>query len=199
MHPWIVALALTLAPGCPLAEKAIATRVTLFGYADNDPPGTAIAHPVVHQHASGAGTYADPITFAANAKQFAPGTRIYVPYLQKYFIMEDDCATAIKTANAATPLVDLWAGGTASSDVRELLNTESYFTRSLAQVIIDPAPNHPVNVAPIFADRSTPNKQFWSRAAIRPNSQGRDREASTEPSAVLRIFPALKSLNVGWR
>lgn len=45
----------------------------------------------------GKGTFDDPNTFATAARdagspaEFAPGTRIYVPEVRKYFVMEDQC------------------------------------------------------------------------------------------------------------
>jgi hypothetical protein len=169
------AFVLGFLPACAQAETAVTVRVTLFGYADNDPPGTAIAHPRIHRGAAGQGTYNDPITFAANPEQFAPGTMIYVPYLQKYFVMEDDCATAIKTASYGAPLIDLWAGGTASSNYNQLMAAESAYTRDSAQIIVNPTADHPVKAAPIFADRSTPREQVATRELSRRGDSWRDR------------------------
>jgi 3D (Asp-Asp-Asp) domain-containing protein len=138
------------------AGSPLTVRITLSGYADNNPRGTEIAHPVIHHRAGGVGTYNNPITFAANPRTFRPGTKIYVPYLRKYFIIEDDAQTAIATAGHGLPLIVLWAGGTASSNVDRLLATESAYTRNSAQVIVNPTPNHPVNAGSIFADSSTP-------------------------------------------
>ena len=71
--------------------------MTFYGYFDNSPPGTAIAHPVLHSGAGGVGTFDDPITFAVAPEvqnKVPAGTRIYIPSLQKYFIMEDDCTSS---------------------------------------------------------------------------------------------------------
>ncbi len=71
--------------------------MTFYGYFDNSPPGTAIAHPVLHSGAGGVGTFDDPITFAVAPEvqnRVPPGTKIYIPSLQKYFIMEDDCTSS---------------------------------------------------------------------------------------------------------
>src|ERR1041385_909076 len=68
--------------------------MTFYGFPDNSPPGTGIAHPVIHDGAGGKGTFADPITFAVAPqvqKSVRPGEIIYIPSLKKYFIMEDDC------------------------------------------------------------------------------------------------------------
>ena len=134
-----------------MAEKIASAYVTSYGYADNDPPGYAIAYPTLHKGAGGRGTYADPITFASDRDDIAPGTRIYVPYLKKYFIMEDYCASAVENKNDGL-WVDVWAGGTANSDVQALNRAENAITRESAQIIIDPTADHPVDLTPIFEE-----------------------------------------------
>src|SRR5262249_43801558 len=99
-----------------MVEKTINVYQTMYGWPDNDPPGTAaIAHPVLHQQAGGTGTYEDPITFASDPRDLPFGTIIYVPYLQKYFIAEDTCAEALKSTSDPVQ-IDLWTGGTAQTD-----------------------------------------------------------------------------------
>ena len=67
--------------------------MTLYGYVDNSPPGTDIAHPCgTRQGAGGTGTYADPITFATDVQEMAWCQVIYVPYMERYFIHEDECS-----------------------------------------------------------------------------------------------------------
>jgi len=66
--------------------------VTLYGWPDNSPPGGAIAYPGLHSTAGGTGTFSDPITFATDRSEIAPGTKVYYSFLKRYFIMEDDCA-----------------------------------------------------------------------------------------------------------
>jgi 3D (Asp-Asp-Asp) domain-containing protein len=69
-----------------------------------------VAYPQIHDGlAGGTGTFLDPITFAADPTIFAPGAMVYVPFLSRYFIMEDDCPGC----TGATHL-DLWMGGTVS-------------------------------------------------------------------------------------
>src|SRR5580698_5617316 len=68
--------------------------ITFYGWPDNSPPGNKIAHPVLHEVASGDGTYCNPTTFATEPKndvKIPYGIKIYVPFLQQYFIREDDC------------------------------------------------------------------------------------------------------------
>ena len=139
-----------------MAETTIDARVTMYGFPDNDPPFSAnIAHPVLHQQASGIGTFDDPITFAGDPGDIPFGTKIYVPHVQKYFIMEDTCADAMASPNDRLQ-VDLWAGGSANTDVQQILSVENANTRSSAQVILNAEPGHPVNLTP-FDGSPTPS------------------------------------------
>jgi 3D (Asp-Asp-Asp) domain-containing protein len=97
-------------------------QITFYGAADNDPPGSReIAYPgVLHGQAGGAGTFDDPITFAAQDGRFAPGTKIYVPDVRRYFILEDSCASCSGSH------IDLWAG--AATD-RGIVRCEDSLTR----------------------------------------------------------------------
>ncbi|WP_132256636.1 hypothetical protein [Methylobacterium segetis] len=144
-----------------MAEQAISAHVTMYGWPDNDPPGAGIAYPQLHQQAGGTGTFEDPITFASDSRDFAPGTKIYVPYLQKYFIMEDYCADAVASTTDA-PHVDLWAGGNANSNVSSILAVENANTRDSAQIIVNAEAGHPVNVTPFDG----------SSSVLGPNSSG---------------------------
>jgi 3D (Asp-Asp-Asp) domain-containing protein len=119
----------------------------MYGFPDNDPPDSAtIANPVLHRQAGGIGTFGDPITFASDPKVIPFGTKIYVPFLHKYFIMEDICAEAVRHPGISH--VDLWAGGNASTTVSALLAVEDANTRDAATIIVNPDPDHPVNVTP---------------------------------------------------
>lgn len=122
--------------------------VTFYGAADNDPPGsTTIEFPQVHQAAGGTGTYADPITFAtAYDDTYPPGTRIYVPRLEKYFVMEDSCA-----CDQPEDHVDLWAGGTGADP--GVLDCENQLTISgNEEVVKDPDPRRPVDTRPLYSE-----------------------------------------------
>lgn len=79
---------------------------TGYGWGDNDPPGSGeIAYPKLHDTAGGTGTYADPITAAVGDGAWEPGTIFYVPHVQRYFIVEDLCASC------SGAWIDLWVGG----------------------------------------------------------------------------------------
>jgi 3D (Asp-Asp-Asp) domain-containing protein len=125
-------------------------EVTLYGWADNDPPGAGIAYPVIHQQAGGIGTYSDPITFATDPREIPVGTEIYIPYLEKYFVMEDYCAQSVIDWQNGMWHVDLWTQSDASTNTTLLYGTEDYYTKSAATVIIDPASNLPVDTTPLL-------------------------------------------------
>jgi len=98
-------------------------QITFYGAADNDPPGSReIAYPgVMHGQAGGTGTFEDPITFAAQDGRFAPGTRIYVPDVRRYFILEDSCA------GCSGSHIDLWTG---VANDRGIVRCEDSLTRN---------------------------------------------------------------------
>src|SRR5579859_7095294 len=100
-RPLAIALSAAALMFGPAANAAHADTINLlttsYGYNDNDDGmghyGTAvISYPQIHSLATeDLGTYDQPVTFATDAGEFAPGTIVYVPFLQKYFIMEDGC------------------------------------------------------------------------------------------------------------
>jgi Ca-dependent carbohydrate-binding module xylan-binding len=86
----------------PAASMGTLEHAYLTGYSveDNTPPGSRdISNPVIHEQAGGTGTYADPITLAAGHSiingqdilDFPAGTRIYLPVLRIYGLVEDTC------------------------------------------------------------------------------------------------------------
>lgn len=81
-------------------------KMTFYGWPDNAQRGDDIAYPIKHQKAGGTGTYDDPITVAvvtqSNGGNWSPGTLMYVPSLQKYLIVEDECASCDKDQ------IDVW-------------------------------------------------------------------------------------------
>jgi len=128
--------------------------VTFYGAADNDPPGsTEIAHPNDrHQEAGGSGTYADPLSLAADPRALQVGTRVYYPPLRKYFVMEDDCAQCITDwRSSRRPHIDLWTGDFQGS---ALLACENALTPDgLVAVEVNPPPGRPVDPRPLFNGR----------------------------------------------
>jgi hypothetical protein len=161
-------------PAMLLATTQVQAFMTLYGYADNSPPGTDIAHPCLHSQAGGTGTYADPITFATDVAEMGWCQIIYVPYMQRYFIHEDECSQCDQTWNTLHLYrFDMWAGGDASSLVQPgraaLLGCESTWTRgnfptdpNNPTIEIDPPSNLPVVTAPVF----TPPTTCWTPIAV---------------------------------
>lgn len=128
------------------AQESLTVRVTLYGWPDNSPPGDAIDCPQIHDHAGGTGTFDDPVTFATGNDQngtLSCGTRIYVPYLKKYFIREDSCASC------NGPWTDLWAGGD-DSTAQAVLACEDSLTRDDVTITINPDDGLDVDTTPIF-------------------------------------------------
>jgi hypothetical protein len=158
----------------PQGTTSVQAFMTLYGYADNSPPGTVIAHPCLHSQAGGTGTYADPITFATDVAELGWCQIIYVPYMERYFIHEDECSECDQNWNTLHLYrFDMWAGGDASSLVqpgrKALLGCESTWTRgnsptdpSNPTIEIDPPSDLPVVTTPIF----TPPTSCWSPISL---------------------------------
>jgi hypothetical protein len=168
----------TAAP-IPTGQNAsfVLDSMTFYGYFDNSPPGTAIAHPVLHSGAGGVGTFADPISFAVAPevqKSVPPGTIMYIPSLQKYFIMEDDCTdsgpggVAVQGQGCDGELLsgknefDLWidgdpkttakdnpGAGTKNTD-KNMTSCEDKLTASKVTVIMNATEGQPVDSTPML-------------------------------------------------
>lgn len=139
-------------PAAPMATgsaQTINARLTGFSWQDNTPPGSStISMPVLHKVASGTGTFADPITtavpgHAGSGVETAKGTKIYVPKLKRYFIVEDSGATKV----SGTKHFDLWVGGQGFSKAASDKCESSY--TGTAQIIVNPPPSEPVTVGPL--------------------------------------------------
>jgi hypothetical protein len=151
--------------------------LTFYGYFDNSPPGTDIAHPVLHSGAGGVGTFDDPITFAVAPQvqnKVPPGTIMYVPSLEKYFIMEDDCTSSGpggppvqgqgcdgELANGVNEF-DLWIDGDPHKNAPDnpgsgpgnndsnMTSCEDTLTASKVTVILRAKSGQPVNTKPLL-------------------------------------------------
>jgi hypothetical protein len=84
--------------------------MTNYGFIDNSPPSAIIAYPNSgpkgHSQATeGTGTYDDPITcasdtsFSQGGATLSPGTIVYNPISQKYYIVEDGCTECSQDYN----------------------------------------------------------------------------------------------------
>lgn len=147
----------------PGASGTVQAFMTLYGYVDNSPPGAGIAHPCLHQKAGGTGTYTDPITFATDASELPWCEIIYVPYMERYFIHEDECSECDHDwKNLHLYRFDMWAGGDAASrhkpEKTALLRCERTWTRGNSirdpdnpTITVDPPSDLPVVSTPIFS------------------------------------------------
>ena len=157
-----VAAILTTAPSASASSSQNAF-LTFYGWWDNTPPGGDISYPGLHSTAGGTGTYADPITFASSSSEIAPGTRIYVSRVKKYFIMEDGCDECSADWSGKGPdggpklwHFDLWLGGKGGNAMKAiqcedaLTHSNADGTPSLEPVVVDPPNNETYDSTPIF-------------------------------------------------
>jgi 3D (Asp-Asp-Asp) domain-containing protein len=135
--------------------------VTFYGWADNSPPGNAIAYPMnggyptVHNAAGGTGTFTDPITLATDEAELPIGTIVYIPFIEKYLVMEDDCTECDQDWTSTMKRhVDVWMNSDGTDNATDLTNCEDQWTKSAAAVQVNPAAGLPVTTAPLF-DPST--------------------------------------------
>ena len=145
------------ADGSGDAAALMSVYVTFYGWADNSPPGGAIAYPMsdgyatVHDAAGGAGTYADPITFATDKSEFPVGTILYVPFIEKYVIMEDDCVECDSDWTSAHKWhIDVWMNSNGTESSSSLASCEDRWTRDSTPVEMGPPPGRTVTTAPLF-------------------------------------------------
>jgi hypothetical protein len=151
----------------PTTTGTVQAFMTLYGYVDNSPPGPGIAHPCLHNTAGGTGTYADPITFATDVDELPWCEIIYVPYVERYFIHEDECSQCDHDwKKFKLYRFDMWAGGNAASvhqpEKKALLRCESTWTRGDSikdpanpTITLDPPSDLPVVTTPIFSPPGT--------------------------------------------
>jgi len=134
--------------------------VTYYGWYDNTPPGCAIAYGGC---AGGTGTYANPITFASDSKEFPVGTIVYYPTLEKYFRMGDDCSECDADWQGKGPdggprlhHLDLWIGGRGGKEW-DVIRCEDALTQGMpagsplqTPLIVNPPSNLPTSTQPLF-------------------------------------------------
>jgi hypothetical protein len=172
--------------------------VTFYGPADNSPPGAQIAYPrsqgnpTVHDSAGGTGTYSDPVTFATDQAELPVGTRIYLPYLHRYFVMEDDCAECDQDWTGSGPdggpgllHVDLWIGGQGALNSQDVTRCEDSLTRTTAQVIVDPPADQPVDTTPLF---NSADDSCYNPGSFQPGSS--NQQTTPTPAVTLEPTPS---------
>lgn len=95
-------------------SKQLTIWLTGYSWQDNTPPGSSkVGEPVLHQQADGQGTFADPITVAVPGHKgdmaWKPGTKFYLPTVQRYVIVED--SGAAEAPDGTDTHLDMWVGG----------------------------------------------------------------------------------------
>jgi hypothetical protein len=143
------------------AGTIVNAMVTFYGWDDNTPPGTAIAYPkssgypTVHDAAGGTGTYADPITFATDMSEVPIGTFVYVPFIEKYVVMEDSCPMCnMQWSPSMTWHINVWMNSDGMEMPPALTMCEAAWMMAKTPIEIDPPPGRPVTTNPLF-DPST--------------------------------------------
>lgn len=152
-------------PAAPQTEPESIRKdvyVTAYTWFDNTPPGSAkISHPVVHQEAGGAGTYADPVTIAVGHSRSTgqdvldvpAGTRIYLPDVRRYFIVEDTCGdgpvpeegpchTGAEKYGDSTLWIDMWIGG--KDEAKSFVRNCARKVTGVRTVMFNPRDDYPV-------------------------------------------------------
>jgi hypothetical protein len=131
--------------------------VTFYGWEDNSPPGGAIAfgksdgYPTVHDVAGGTGSYADPLTLATDRLELAVGTIVYLPFLQKYAMVEDDCVECdTDWTSGKKRHVDVWMNSNGTETTKALYACEDHWTQDATSVEVAPPSGRPVDLSPLF-------------------------------------------------
>jgi hypothetical protein len=137
--------------------RSQAVYMTFYGWPDNSPPGGAIAYPknggfpTVHNLAGGTGTYADPITFATDRAELPLGTLLFAPVIEKYLVMEDDCAECDTDWSSSQRWhIDVWMNSNGTDDSNAVLDCEDQWTKSTTVVEVNPPPGRPATAPPLF-------------------------------------------------
>ena len=128
-------------------QEVVSSYVTFYGFDDNDDGnpthlGTGIiSHATIHGFAAeDLGTYERPGTLATDINFVPPGTKVYVPVLKRYYVMEDTCVECSEDWLHSRPHVDLYLSGTGP----ELAASEDRLTMESTKIVIDPSPDLPV-------------------------------------------------------
>jgi hypothetical protein len=183
--------------------KEVEVYATYYGWYDNTPPGCATAYSGC---ARGNGTYAHPITFASDKKEFPVGTILYYPTIEKYVRMGDDCQECDEDWSGKGPdggprlhHVDIWIGGKGGNEF-DVINCEDGLTQGmpngsplLTPFIANPPRNMPVSTEPLFDSQT--NHCFGG--ATTSTTYGRYRNAKsgkclTDPSDSTKAGTAAK-------
>ncbi|WP_458782009.1 hypothetical protein [Arthrobacter sp. D3-16] len=148
-----------LAPGEVVVPKVF---VTAYSWYDNTPAGSrTISHPVLHRTAGGTGTYEDPVTIAVGHSRetgehvldIPAGTRIYLPDVRRYFIVEDTCGdgptpedgpchSGAEAYDGASLWLDMWIGGEGESS--SFVHRCAADSTGVQPAVLNPGPDYAV-------------------------------------------------------
>ena len=149
-------------PTDPAAHGTVNVYVTFYGGPDNDPPGsTDIAYPNGRHGSRRAAPAATPTRsrWPPTRASCRPAPSSTTPQLQKYFVMEDDCAECIAEWGADhRPHVDLWTGPAGS---RLLACEEALTPPGPVPLEINPPADRPVDLRPLY---DTATDRCWTPA-----------------------------------
>jgi hypothetical protein len=133
------------------AQEVVSSYVTFYGFDDNDDGNPShlftdvISNASVHRSANeDLGTFDRPGTLATDKNFLTPGTRVYVPALERYYVMEDTCVECSEDWSRDKLHIDLYVSGTGP----ELAACEDRLTMESTDIIIDPPSNLPVRAGP---------------------------------------------------
>jgi hypothetical protein len=140
----------------------IAVQITFYSYLDNGNSNT-ITYPAsqgyftVHNSAGGTGTFNDPVTAASSTSVFGIGTRLYVPALLKYLVMESSCVFCNQDWSASGKRdLNIWSGGDQTTPAAAISNCENLLVLGVAQssagsaVIPNPPNGLTVDPTPLY-------------------------------------------------
>lgn len=142
-----------VAPTEPRAGEDIRVGfITGYTFHNNDPANSrALAHSTewndkaLHTESGGTGTWEDPTTVATTPGTWEVGTRFYIPHLDRYFIMENDCATC----GDRDPWLDVWIGGDEQDSAAATYACAEQITGDF-EFIVGPEPDYPVVAGPLY-------------------------------------------------
>ncbi|MCU1436412.1 MAG: hypothetical protein JWR71_3137 [Pseudarthrobacter sp.] len=152
------------APPAAAAERIVASAsTTAYALREKTPAG---GHGRPNGAGGATGTYSDPITVTAGNSRTAArsgldvkaGTRIYLPDVRRYFIVDDSCGNGYGNGNGpqgspcrqgdnadaatSTIWIDMWLGGRSMS-AEEADNCAAWVT-DVQAAVLDPAGNYAV-------------------------------------------------------
>ena len=94
--------------------------------------------------------YLDPITMASDPAEWPVGTKLYLPFLRKYVVMEDFCAQcAADWQQSRAYHIDVWMNSDATVGPA-LRDCQNLWTQNSTVTEVDPPPDRMVDSRPLF-------------------------------------------------